>query len=1255
MPTSDFVQTLRQASSRTTKPLALNGKGRLTTASDHAVSVTMLAASLSGTSVRIDGMYPRRMSRQAESNVLRKIFEGLSDPDRDYDVVMVSKGGKSVVNVLSRTPGQLTSVADMYAPANGAGDWFWSGRGARTVATPQAMASVERLCDVFGYEGPEAMYAMADGSEYRDPVEMVAFANRIGHAREGNLMPLRGFDAGSIASALSLDKSVAFHANDPVRSVMESGTSMARQVGDATVADVVAQVTEEGVDPVCVRYDNQLRSCVVGRCADRVVAGLNGVGHARQEARQQALPPHVVAGPDMPTPQWVSRMSQPRQAASVSRQQDVERHESGSRLTPSRVASGSDMPLPPKVIVETEGTRQSVSVSQPDSVVGSNPVGVSATDERPKGFRGLVPSAKYQFELPRGLVETSSHVKKLMADARRYEGYGAKTKPGSDKIASVRKWMDVAGVTTDDIGGVDRRAGMHLSEFLAGRESMTKSLQDWVEYQLDVPEGRLFAANYIMRSAEVSGDRRPLRRDIGLADLVSGMRDRGYALVSADGTRHAAVFARSEDVSREAPNANDRRSPSLDVSAQKRRFAEEAAREQRAKARSEKARVREVKAAHEAFLREQKYGGKGQIIPSTDRMVAGVQAWMDVQGVDIEALRLVNGRMANAVEAFMDGRQGMVESVRGELANALGIPSKVVFSGASQVRRIHGTAASNLYDDTRLASIWATRRERGDQVTYFEQGEARFDWRPSVKDPTPAEMARDELEFRRGVIKATPECVDSVMRWMAVRGVTCADLLDDSFENRAVSDFVHGGVALPKRVLPWLEEKLDIPEGCAFEARHQVGYVHVDKTMRGLGHTEELADVIQHMGTSEFRCAAVDFVRGSVAFERTAEVDMGRVNEFLESGFANDVSRDMAAYIMSKTITNGANPDIESVLSERLGVPVMGGIAEASASAIMDVALGLRSGVAGYDRDTCMDVMCGAVRQMVEEATEADVSVTVEKMFAKRGYHVDLTECSESTLNKMAKTPGHLDHLPWSQRDEDGVWHSMVRVENTIFVEDGRGITAYPLYETTDVTRSYNILCASMDGIAQKDATSRLVNLSDESFEEAGGEPEASEALQQGPVNVNGAIADRNKSRGHMSPSSHYRRGFFGLRTCGPQHSDYRITYVSACSVGVDEFACDLTRVHKVDERGVLSRESQGAFLVEKLLDGRQRMFDRHRELATRYPDQVKAFDSIDDVVVEIHTNDPHLMDGVDTRGVKYRIVTGGDESAHSADDIELC
>lgn len=65
-------------------------------------------------------------------------------------------------------------------------------------------------------------------------------------------------------------------------------------------------------------------------------------------------------------------------------------------------------------------------------------------------------------------------------------------------------------------------------------------------------------------------------------------------------------------------------------------------------------------------------------------------------------------------------------------------------------------------------------------------------------------------------------------------------------------------------------------------------------------------------------------------------------------------------------------------------------------------------------------------------------------------------------------------------------------------------------------------------------------------------------------------------------------------------------------------------------------------------------MFDRHRELATRYPDQVKAFDSIDDVVVEIHTNDPHLMDGVDTRGVKYRIVTGGDEGAHSADDIEL-
>lgn len=555
MSTSDFVRALRQASSRTTRPLALTDKGRLTTASERVVSSAMLAAVSSGTNVRIDGMYPRRMSRQAESDALRKIFAGLSDSYRDYDVVMVSKGGKNIVNVLSRTPGRLTSVANMYMPANGVGDWFWAGRGACTVATSKATGSVARLCAVFGYECPEAMYSLADGSTYRDPVERVAFANRVAHVCESEPMPLRTFDAGNLANALSIDRSVVFCANEPVRSVMASDMSITCQIGDATVADVVAQVVEEGVDPVCIRYVNELRSCFVGSCAGRVADALNGAQRSQQAAQPQV----------------------------------------------------------------------NLTSSQHDRVMMPQTVS-SVTSVVTKGFRGLVPSARYRFDLPRGYKARTEHARAALADATRYEGYGAKARPDAANVSSVNKWLSVAGVKASDVACLDERAGRHFMAFMSGMEPMTKSLQDWVEYQLDVSEGKLFSANHVMRIVDTPDAHcAKLDHDMSLADLTAEMRTRGYSLVDANGTKHSAMFVRSDDFCRPVPNGNDRRPSRMNVAA---RMDCDVQRRQREQAKADKAAARQTQ-----------YGGVGKTYGSIPSTRSGLKACMDVHDVNTCGVR----------------------------------------------------------------------------------------------------------------------------------------------------------------------------------------------------------------------------------------------------------------------------------------------------------------------------------------------------------------------------------------------------------------------------------------------------------------------------------------------------------------------------------------------------------------------------------------------------------------------------------------
>lgn len=806
MLTSEFASRVKALKG----PVYVSGDGRLTPMNKRQEAALVSSVSDGRASVRIDGMSVDDGSPLDMSRCMSNVIANAHRADRDYDVLV---NGSSMIQILSRTPGALTSVTDMYASVSDNGQWFSSPKRANLISS-EISDSIACWCDMFGYGDPSAMYAMADASGYKNPVERLAFANRVGHVASGLEMPLRSFDDGYFAQGVGIRKSLVESANDKVRGISRSRSSRVESLEDATVADVVTGVMSSGHSSEDVYYVKGRGVCLVGNCASEVAASLNeAVCQYRVESERE------------------------------------------------RVSEAEHAPKP---------------------------------EAKPKTRQRCAPKSEAKLTLKSNLVM-----------------------PSKSRVDSVRAWMRELEVGFDDLIVVDKRRGANLC------------------------------------------------------------------------------------------------------------------------------------------------------------------------------------------------------------------------------------------------------------------------------------------------------------------------------------DFVLSGTPVRKSDIKWFEDAMGICDGMAFSGNMDVRHVHTNKARRELPGVQSLASVVGHMGRGDFRFVAYDAGRSSVAFERVDKVNLEAFDRFLATGFSNDVDRDMASAIIAKTIANGANPEVERIMSRGLGVPVNGGIAEASAAAVMDSALGLRTPVAGYDRETCMDAVCVAVSDMVDSASRDDVSVSVERLFARNGHLVDVSECPDKVLREMASTPGHVDHLPWSERDDYGNWHSIVCVNDVFFVEDERGITAYPRFDESDVESAYNILCASVNGFKNNG----LQNLSDKS--------DAVSASRQ--YQVNESVANRNHDLGKVKPSSHLRKGFFGLRVCGPGSADYRITYVSACSVGDDPIRCDLSRVHKAVDTGTLSNQNLAEFLGDKVLDGRDRMFAAHQRISATNP-RVRPFKSKDDVVVEIHTNDSHLMDGVDTHGAKWRLVLNesAGSSAHSGADLEL-
>lgn len=503
-----------------------------------------------------------------------------------------------------------------------------------------------------------------------------------------------------------------------------------------------------------------------------------------------------------------------------------------------------------------------------------------------------------------------------------------------------------------------------------------------------------------------------------------------------------------------------------------------------------------------------------------------------------------------------------------------------------------------------------------------------FTMQPELTEPEPAVESVEVIKR----IPATDERVASVSRWM--------DMLGDNGSRKsdwfvALRGFVDKGTALAEATISDAEKGFGIPEGALFCANDEVQYVHTDKVLRELGSTETLADTFEHMWYGNFSCDGYDSERHSVAFSRADAFDAKTVSDFVLASVSGDIERQIADSVLSVTIANGANVDVEERLHEMCGVVMNGGIAEESAASIMDAALGLRTPPNGHTAGDCLGLLSEVVRSMAEDATPYEAEAAVKELFAKRGHLIDLSDVSQTTLDKMRATDaGPIGHLPWSERDDDGTWHSIVCVNDVYFVEDERGIRALPRYDNCDVNGARNILAACMGGIGADDGLDSLPNLADETPESTNDE----KALTN-TVEVDDTLAKVNSARGRTEPTSHFRRGFLGLRACGPGHCDYRISYVSACTVGADAVRCDLTRVHRANESGILSGKTLGQELVDKLVLGREKMFESHNRYAATHP-EVQPYASIDDVRIEIHVDDLHLMDGVDTKGVKYRIVT---------------